>query len=184
MPGYYKMPEATAQAVDEEGWLHTGDLAVMDESGDCRITGRSKDMIIRGGENIYPREVEEFLHTHPKIKDVQVVGVPSSRWGEEVAAFIQLKADEEVGEEEIRHYCVDQISYYKVPSLFFFGGGLPDNRQRQDPEIQAERAGHQGAGTGARRPGRDGLTFALAPFQVSRFRWDGESGTSRACLTQ
>ena len=125
MTGYYKMPEATAQAVDEEGWLHTGDLAVMDESGDCRITGRSKDMIIRGGENIYPREVEEFLYTHPKIKDVQVVGIPSSRWGEEVAAFIQLKSGEEVGEEEIREYCVDQISYYKVPSLFFFVQDYP-----------------------------------------------------------
>ena len=125
MPGYYKMPEATAQAVDEEGWLHTGDLAVMDESGDCRITGRSKDMIIRGGENIYPREVEEFLYSHPKIKDVQVVGIPSSRWGEEVAAFIQLKSGEEVGEEEIRDYCVDQISYYKVPSLFFFVQDYP-----------------------------------------------------------
>ncbi len=125
MPGYYKMPEATARAVDEEGWLHTGDLAVMDANGYCRITGRSKDMIIRGGENIYPREVEEFLYTHPKIKDVQVVGVPSSRWGEEVAAFIQLKSEEDVDEAEIRDYCVDQISYYKVPSLFFFVEDYP-----------------------------------------------------------
>ena len=120
MPGYYKMPEATARAVDEEGWLHTGDLAVMDEHGYCRIKGRSKDMIIRGGENIYPREVEEFLYTHQKIKDVQVVGVPSRRWGEEVAAFVQLKSDEDVDEAEIRDYCVDQISYHKIPSLFFF----------------------------------------------------------------
>ena len=125
MPGYYKMPEATAQAVDEEGWLHTGDLAVMDDNGYCRITGRSKDMIIRGGENIYPREVEEFLYTHPKIQDVQVVGVPSGRWGEEVAAFIRLKSDADVDEAEIRDYCVDQISYYKIPSLFFFVEDYP-----------------------------------------------------------
>jgi fatty-acyl-CoA synthase len=97
----------------------------MNERGYCRITGRSKDTIIRGGENISPREVEEFLYTHPKIKDVQVVGVPSSRWGEEVAAFIQLKSDQEVDEAEIRDYCVDQISFYKIPSLFFFVEDYP-----------------------------------------------------------
>ena len=125
MPGYYKMPEATALAVDKKGWLHTGDLAVMDENGNFRITGRSKDMIIRAGENIYPREVEEFLYTHPKIKDVQVVGVPSSRWGEEVAAFIQLKSDEEVGGQEIRDYCKDRISFYKIPSFFFWVDDYP-----------------------------------------------------------
>ena len=125
MPGYYKMPEATALAVDKGGWLHTGDLAVMDENGNFRIKGRSNDMIIRGGENIYPREVEEFFYTHPKIKDVQVVGVPSSRWGEEVAAFIQLKPDEELGEEEIRDYCIEQISFYKIPSFFFWVEDYP-----------------------------------------------------------
>ncbi len=120
MPGYYKMPEATAQAVDQRGWLHTGDLAIMDGDGNCRITGRSKDMIIRGGENIYPREVEEFLYTHPKVKDVQVVGIPSRRWGEEVGAFIQLKSGAKADEEEIRDYCVEQISFYKIPSFCFF----------------------------------------------------------------
>ncbi len=125
MRGYYKMPEATARAIDERGWLHTGDLAVMDENGYCRITGRSKDMIIRGGENIYPREVEEYLYSHPKVKDVQVVGVPSARWGEEMAAFVELKPGAEVAEDEIRDYCVDRISYYKIPAFFFFIDDFP-----------------------------------------------------------
>ena len=120
MKGYYKMPEATAKAVDKENWLHTGDLAIMDENGYCRITGRIKDMIIRGGENIYPREIEEFLYTHPKIKDVQVVGVPSEKYGEEVAAFIQLKAKETATDKEISAFCKDRISFHKIPKFIFF----------------------------------------------------------------
>ncbi len=120
MKGYYKMPEATAKAIDEDGWLHTGDLATMDEKGYCKITGRIKDMIIRGGENIYPREIEEFLYTNPKVKDVQVVGVPSEKYGEEVAAYIQLKPGEECTEEEIKEFCKDNISYHKIPRFVFF----------------------------------------------------------------
>lgn len=91
MKGYYKMPEATAQAIDQDGWLHSGDLAVVDPEGYFHITGRIKDMIIRGGENIYPKELEEFLYTHPKIKDVQVIGVPDKKYGEEVCACVILK---------------------------------------------------------------------------------------------
>ncbi|MFH0783528.1 MAG: AMP-binding protein [Pseudomonadota bacterium] len=120
MKGYYKMPEATAKTVDKDNWLHTGDLAIMDDNGYCKITGRIKDMIIRGGENIYPREIEEFLYTHPKVKDVQVVGVPSEKYGEEVAAFIQLKTSENVTEAEIKDFCKDQISYHKIPKSIFF----------------------------------------------------------------
>lgn len=93
MKGYYKDPEATKEVIDEEGWLYTGDLAVMDENGYCKITGRLKDMIIRGGENIYPREIEEFLYTHPKILDVQVVGVQDPVYGEEVMAWVILKME-------------------------------------------------------------------------------------------
>src|SRR5699024_4667266 len=93
MKGYYKMPEATRQAIDEDGWLHTGDIGTMDEDGNFRITGRLKDMIIRGGENIYPREIEEFLYTHPAVSDVQVVGVPDEKYGEEVCACVILKKD-------------------------------------------------------------------------------------------
>lgn len=125
MKGYYKMPEATASAIDREGWLHTGDLGVMDEDGYFRITGRLKDMIIRGGENIYPREIEEFFYTHPKVKDVQVVGVPSQKYGEEVIAFIQLNEDAEVTEEEIKEFCVNKIARYKIPQYIRFVPGFP-----------------------------------------------------------
>jgi fatty-acyl-CoA synthase len=125
MKGYYKMPEATAKAVDMDGWLHTGDLAIMDKNGYCKITGRIKDMIIRGGENIYPREIEEFLYSYPKVKDVQVVGVPSEKYGEEVAAFVQLKTGEEATAEEIIAFCKDQISFHKIPKYVYFVDEYP-----------------------------------------------------------
>jgi fatty-acyl-CoA synthase len=125
MKGYYKMPEATARAVDMDGWLHTGDLAIMDKNGYCKITGRIKDMIIRGGENIYPREIEEFLYSYPKVKDIQVVGVPSEKYGEEVAAFVQLKTGEEATAEEIIDFCKDQISYHKIPKYVYFVDEYP-----------------------------------------------------------
>ena len=115
MKGYYKLPEATHAAIDDEGWLHTGDLATMDEQGYCKITGRVKDMIIRGGENIYPREIEEFLYTHPMILDVQVVGVPDIKYGEEVIAYIRLREGEKMTEEEIKDYCQGKIARYKIP---------------------------------------------------------------------
>ncbi|MGM0644103.1 MAG: AMP-binding protein [Thermodesulfobacteriota bacterium] len=125
MKGYYKMPEETSKAIDEDGWLHTGDLAIMDENGYCRITGRIKDMIIRGGENIYPKEIEEFLYTNPKIRDVQVVGVPSDKYGEEVAAFVQLNPEVECTDDEIRDFCRERISYYKIPRYIFFVDEYP-----------------------------------------------------------
>ncbi|MFP4587877.1 MAG: AMP-binding protein, partial [Desulfohalobiaceae bacterium] len=126
MRGYYKMPDKTQETIDSEGWLHTGDLATVDEKGNYTIVGRLKDMIIRGGENIYPREIEEFLYTHPKIKDVQVVGVPSKKYGEEVAAFIQLRSDVgEASEEEIKDFCKDTIAYYKIPQYTFFVQDFP-----------------------------------------------------------
>ncbi len=125
MKGYYKMPDATARAVDMDGWLHTGDLAIMDKNGYCKITGRIKDMIIRGGENIYPREIEEFLYSYPKVKDIQVVGVPSEKYGEEVAAFVQLKTGEVATAEEIIDFCKDQISYHKIPKYVYFVDEYP-----------------------------------------------------------
>ncbi len=125
MKGYYKMEEATKNTIDKDGWLHTGDLAEMDENGYCKITGRIKDMIIRGGENIYPREIEEFLYTHPKVKDVQVVGIPSEKYGEEVAAFIQVRPGEKSTAEEIKEFCKDQISYHKIPKYIFFVDEYP-----------------------------------------------------------
>ncbi|MFO7878140.1 MAG: AMP-binding protein [Desulfovermiculus sp.] len=125
MKGYYKMPDKTREVVDEQGWLYTGDLAEMDEDGNCRIVGRLKDMIIRGGENIYPREIEEFLYTHPKVKDAQVVGVESSKYGEEVVAFVQLKPGEAATDEEMKDYCKGQISYHKIPRSFVFVDEYP-----------------------------------------------------------
>ncbi|HEY3317943.1 MAG TPA: AMP-binding protein [Coriobacteriia bacterium] len=115
MKGYYKMPEATEKAVDEDGWLHSGDLGTVDEDGYYRITGRIKDMIIRGGENIYPREIEEFLYTHPKIGDVQVVGLPDALLGETVAAWIRLKPGEMASEAEILEFCRGKIAHFKIP---------------------------------------------------------------------
>lgn len=118
MKGYFNMPEATAEAIDSDGWLHTGDLATVDEDGYYKITGRLKDMIIRGGENIYPREIEEFLYTHPQIADVQVIGVPDERFGEEVMAWVMLRPDANaaaVTADSIRDYCRGRIAHYKVP---------------------------------------------------------------------
>jgi fatty-acyl-CoA synthase len=125
MKGYDQDPEATARAVDAEGWLHTGDLATMRPDGYFRITGRLKDMIIRGGENIYPREVEEFLYTHPKIADVQVVGLPDERLGETVAAWIKLKTGEMASEDDIRDYCKGKIAHFKIPHHIRFVDSFP-----------------------------------------------------------
>ncbi|GIW80089.1 MAG: AMP-binding protein [Gemmatales bacterium] len=115
MKGYYNMPEQTAAAIEPDGWLHTGDIAVLTDDGYYRITGRSKDMIIRGGENIYPREIEEFLYTHPKIADVQVVGLPDENMGEELCAWVKPKPGANLTEEEVRDFCRGQIAHFKVP---------------------------------------------------------------------
>ena len=125
MKGYDNDPDATAAAIDFEGWLHTGDLATMREDGNFRITGRAKEMIIRGGENIYPREIEEFLHTHPKINDVYVVGLPDERLGERVLAWIQLKTGEQVVEKEIRDYCQGKVAHFKIPDYMRFVDEFP-----------------------------------------------------------
>ena len=120
MKGYYNNPDATAQAIDPDGWMHSGDLGTMDEDGYLSITGRLKDMIIRGGENVYPREIEEFLYRMEGIKDVQVVGVPSRKYGEEVGAFVILKEGFDLATEDIRDFCRGQISRYKIPKYIVF----------------------------------------------------------------
>lgn len=127
MKGYYKMPEATAQVIDKDNWLHSGDLAVVDEDGYYRITGRIKDMIIRGGENIYPKELEEFLYTHPAVSDVQVIGVPSERYGEEVMACVILKEGERITEDELKAYMRSKMARHKVPSYIEFVDSFPQN---------------------------------------------------------
>jgi len=115
MKAYWEDPERTAETVDEEGWLHSGDLGVMDGDGYVQVVGRLKDMIIRGGENIYPLEIEEFLFTHPKIQDAKVIGVPDEKYGEEVCVWVVLKEGERLTEDEIRAFCKDHIAYFKVP---------------------------------------------------------------------
>src|ERR671917_231907 len=125
MKGYYKMPDETEEVIDEEGWLHTGDLATMDEDGYVKITGRADDMIIRGGENIYPREIEEFLYTHPEISDVQVYGVPDEKYGEKVAAAVKLREGSELTAEDIKDYCSENIAYFKVPEYVDFVEDYP-----------------------------------------------------------
>ena len=127
MKGYYKMPEATSAAIDADGWLHTGDLACRTAAGDYRITGRLKDMIIRGGENIYPKELEEFLYTHPKVKDVQVIGVPDEALGEEICACVVLKEGEEATEAEIKEFFLSHMARHKCPRYIDFVDDFPMN---------------------------------------------------------
>ncbi|MBS0614902.1 MAG: AMP-binding protein, partial [Proteobacteria bacterium] len=125
MRGYWDEPERTAEAVDRDGWMHTGDLAVIDAEGFCNIVGRVKDMIIRGGENVYPREIEEFLFRHPKVLDVAVVGVPDHRFGEAVCAVLRLREGMQCTEAEIQAYCHGQIAHYKVPRYVRFVDEFP-----------------------------------------------------------
>ena len=115
MDGYWNDPEKTAGAIDAEGWMHTGDLATMDADGYLNIVGRTKDMVIRGGENVYPREVEEFLYSHPRIRDVQVIGVPDRKYGEELLAWVQTDDGTELSAAEVREFCVGQIAHFKIP---------------------------------------------------------------------
>ncbi len=125
MKGYYKMPEATKEAIDKDGWLHTGDLAVVDEDGYYKIVGRIKDMIIRGGENIYPKEIEEFLYTHPAISDVQVIGLPSKEYGEEICAFIILRDGMKLTEEEVQEFVKANMARHKKPKYVRFVSSFP-----------------------------------------------------------
>jgi fatty-acyl-CoA synthase len=125
MRGYWNDPERTADAKDAAGWMHTGDLATMDDDGYVRIVGRIKDMIIRGGENVYPREIEEFLYTHPAVADVQVIGVPDERFGEQLMAWIVTKPGATLDEDIVRAYCRDNISHFKVPAYVKFVDGFP-----------------------------------------------------------
>ena len=146
MKGYYKMPEATAGAIDKDGWLHSGDICLRTKDGYYKVTGRLKDMIIRGGENIYPREIEEFYLTHSKIKDVQVVGVPDKKYGEEACAWIVLKDGETSDESEMREFGKAHIASHKVPRYFIFTESFPMNAagkilKYKMKEISAEKLG-------------------------------------------
>ena len=159
MKGYYKMPQGTADTIDKDGWLHSGDLACMDEEGNVRITGRLKDMIIRGGENIYPKEIEEFIYTHPQTKDVQVIGVPDKKYGEEIMACIILKEPGSVTVEEMTAYIKASMARHKVPKYIEFVESFPMNaagkilkyKMREDA---AKRLGLTGDGADTAGPGK------------------------------
>jgi fatty-acyl-CoA synthase len=125
MLGYWNNAEATAQAIDDARWMHTGDLATMDEDGYVKIVGRIKDMIIRGGENVYPREVEEFLYTHPDVSDVQIIGVPSERYGEEIMAWVKLREGAHTTSQALDAFCRGTIATYKIPRYWKFVDGFP-----------------------------------------------------------
>jgi fatty-acyl-CoA synthase len=125
MRGYWNDPDKTREAIDEAGWMHTGDLATMDDEGYVNIVGRLKDMVIRGGENVYPREIEEFLYRHPKVQDVQVVGVPDAKYGEELCAWIRLRDGQQATADEIREFCRGQIAHYKIPRHVRFVSEFP-----------------------------------------------------------
>ncbi len=125
MKGYYEMPEATAAAIDSEGWYHTGDLASMDERGYCQVEGRLKDMIIRGGENIYPREIEDVLSAHPAVAEAAVIGVPDEKYGEVIAAFVRPISGHIPSEEELVTFCRHQLAPFKTPRYWVFMDALP-----------------------------------------------------------
>jgi len=125
MSGYWNDEERTAEAIDKDGWMHTGDLAILDDEGYCNIVGRVKDMVIRGGENVYPREIEEFIYTNENVQDVSVFGVPDDKYGEEICAWIKLKTDVQLNEEDIKSFCKGQIAHYKVPRYIKFVDDFP-----------------------------------------------------------
>jgi fatty-acyl-CoA synthase len=125
MLGYWNNAEATAEAIDAARYMHTGDIAVMDDDGYLNISGRIKDMVIRGGENIYPREIEEFLYTHPAVKEVQVIGVPDEKYGEELCAWVIVREGAAVEAEAIRAFCRGKIAHYKIPRYIRFVDGWP-----------------------------------------------------------
>ena len=125
MRGYWDNPDATSEAIDEAGWMHTGDLGVMDGDGYLNIVGRIKDMVIRGGENLYPREIEELLFQHPAVASAQVIGVPDERMGEELMAWVVVREGVEVTEDELREFCRSRVAHFKVPRYFKFTTDFP-----------------------------------------------------------
>jgi fatty-acyl-CoA synthase len=150
MLGYWNEPDKTSEAIDPAGWMHTGDLATMDDDGYLNIVGRIKDMVIRGGENVYPREIEEFLYTHPAVADIQVVGVPDVKYGEELCAWVRLQDGAECTEDELRDFCRGQLAHFKVPRYVIFVDEFPMTvtgkiRKIEMREVSVARLGLQAA---------------------------------------
>jgi fatty-acyl-CoA synthase len=150
MLGYWNEPEKTAESIDAAGWMHTGDLATMDGAGYLNIVGRIKDMVIRGGENVYPREIEEFLYGHPAVSDVQVVGVPDEKYGEELCAWVRLREGSSATGDELREFCRASLAHFKVPRYLLFVDEFPMTvtgkiRKVEMREVSIERLGLQTA---------------------------------------
>jgi len=143
MKGYYKMPEETAKVIDKNGYLHSGDLGYRDSDGYFYVTGRIKDMIIRGGENIYPKEIEDFLYGCPGISDVQVIGVPSAKYGEQPGAFIIKKKDADLTEQDVLDYCRGKIAWYKTPKYIKFVDGFPLNAAGKIMKYKLRELAHE-----------------------------------------
>ena len=152
MLGYWEDRERTAEAIDPARWMHTGDLATMDDEGYLKIVGRSKDMIIRGGENVYPREIEEFLYAHDAISDASVYGVPDPRYGEAVMVSVILREGASLTEDELREYCRGQDRPLQGAAPRDVRGRVPDDRHRQGPEVQDARRRDRGAGLAEAAP--------------------------------
>jgi fatty-acyl-CoA synthase len=186
MLGYWEDPERTAQAIDQAGWMHTGDLAAIDADGYCAIVGRLKDMVIRGGENVYPREVEEFLYKHPKIMDVQVFGVPDPKYGEEICAWIRLRDDATMTQEEVYAFCRDRIAHFKVPRHIRFVREFPMTvtgkmqKYRMREAMEHELAGEAEADSSAdfAAPLADAAEFESKPLKRQTHGADSVSRTS------
>jgi fatty-acyl-CoA synthase len=150
MLGYYQMPEMTAKAIDADGWLHTGDLALREPNGYFRITGRLKDLVIRGGENVYPREIEEVLYAHPAIRDVQVIGVPDAKFGEQLMAWVCLRDGQRATADDLKEFCRSRLAYFKVPHYWTFVDAFPTTvtgkvQKFRMREISIEELGLQAA---------------------------------------
>ena len=196
MLGYWDDPERTAEAIDAEGWMHTGDLGTLDAEGYCNIAGRAKDMIIRGGENVYPREIEEYLFRHPKIAEVAVIGVPDAKYGEEVCAWVRLHSGQTASAEEVRGFCQGQIAHYKIPRYVHFVDAFPTTvtgkvqkflmRQQMMQLLESHRAEHRVNAVAARWLPR---TVALAvtlehPQRSAAMRLECASGAAHQAGVQ
>jgi fatty-acyl-CoA synthase len=162
MRGYWNEPERTAEAIDSARWMHSGDLATMDEQGYVRVVGRIKDMILRGGENVYPREIEEFLYRHPQIADVQVIGVPDAHYGEQVMAWIVPREHAALTEEAVREFCRDQIAHFKVPRYVKFVDAFPMTVTGKVQKYKMREAAIEELGLAAGMAGVAGVEVARA----------------------
>ncbi len=184
MTGYWQDPERTAEAIDGDGWMHTGDLATMDDQGYVSIVGRSKDMVIRGGENLYPREIEEFLYAHPDIADVQVVGVPDARYGEELVAFVIPRRGATVDREQVMAFCRGKIAHQKIPRYVQVVDGFPMTVTGKVQKYKLRDQAIEALGLAEPQPARSLRIPSRGRTDRSRRRVDAYHGRSMTTLAR